>query len=259
MNTRMSTPDIDQAFYDLRWAGAAGITDRERNRLTTTVSMVPRDCESILDVGAGNGFLSNELVARGKSLVAVDISEVALARVKAPTLLRSADRLTGVDDRSFDLVLCTEMLEHLDDATYRGALKEFNRVARAAIMITVPNRENMRENMAVCPDCHHQFHIWGHRRRFTPPNLSHLFPDFKPVTITAFGNNLRQYNPVLLWARTNIAGASAADELSPCPQCHSFRSATPRHPRLAAFCDLINSNLPHLPHRPWLLALYRRK
>ena len=249
----------DRDFYDLRWAGAEEVTPRERNRVASTVAMVPQDCESILDVGAGNGLLSNELAAHGKSVVAVDISEVALSRVKGPTLQRSADNLAGVSDRAFDLVLCTEMLEHLDDSTYRGALREFNRVATKAILITVPNRENTRENMALCGDCQQPFHIWSHRRRFTPAELKGMFPDFVPASITEFGDNLRQFNPLLLWIRTRIAGAWAVDDISPCPECHSFRTAPPKRQRLADFCQLLNSNLPHLPHKPWLAALYRRK
>ncbi len=255
----MKVLDIDQAFYDLRWAKEGDITARERNRVLTTVSMVPGDCQSILDVGAGDGFLSNALVARRKSLVAADISEVALARVQAPTLLRSADDLWGVEDRSFDLVLCTEMLEHLDDRTYTGALREFNRVASTSILVTVPNRENMRENTARCGDCGSHFHIWGHRRRFDEPDLRRLFPDFEPIAIRQFGDNLRQYNRILLELRTRLADAWAVDDRSPCPNCHSDRTALPKRPRLSGFCDLINSNLFHMPHKPWLLALYRRK
>lgn len=253
------TVAIDRTFYDLRWAGAEEVTQRERNRVMSTVAIVPATCESILDVGAGNGLLSNQLASSGKSVVAVDISEVALSRVNGPTLQRSADNLEGVKDRSFDLVLCTEMLEHLDEPTYRGALREFNRVAESAILITVPNRENMRENMAVCGDCHRPFHIWSHRRRFTPADLRTIFPDFDPVFIKAFGDNLRQYNPLLLWIRTNIADAWAFDDISPCPECHSFRTAPPKRKKVADLCELLNSNLPHLPHRPWLAALYSRK
>ncbi len=249
----------DRSFYDLRWAGAEEVSKRERNRVATTVRLVPNGCRTILDVGAGNGLLSNELGARGKSAVAVDISEVALSRVQGPTLQRSADNLYGVEDHSFDLVLCTEMLEHLDDGTYHGALREFNRVAKKAILITVPNREKMRENMAVCGDCRRPFHIWSHRRRFTPSDLRTLFPNFDPVSISAFGDNLRQYNPVLLWMRQQIADAWAVDDISPCPECHSFRTAQPKRKKLADVCDLLNSNLPHLPHKPWLAALYRQK
>ena len=85
---------------------------------------LPNDCQSVLDVGAGNGMLSLAVAQKGKSVTAVDFSEVALAKASVPTLCRSADNLAGVEDRSYDLVLSTEMLEHLDEATYRGALRD---------------------------------------------------------------------------------------------------------------------------------------
>jgi SAM-dependent methyltransferase len=252
-------PVDEQAFYDLRWNTEAVVTDRERHRVSVTAGAVPDDCQSVLDVGAGNGMLSQAVAAKGRSVTAVDFSEVALAKVGLPTLCRSADNLVDVGDRSYDLVMSTEMLEHLDEATYRGALREFNRVARLAILITVPNRELMREHLGLCGDCGAQFHIWGHQRRFTPPDLRSLFSDFRPVSTLAFGNTLPKYNRFLLWARTTVAQAWFVDERSPCPQCHSFRPAAPKYPKLAQLCDLVNSNLPKVRYEPWLMALYRRR
>jgi SAM-dependent methyltransferase len=244
----------DKAFYDLRWRTSV-ITERERNRVSATVHAIPEDCHSILDVGAGDGMLAHAVAASGKDVTAVDISEVALSKLTVPTLCRSASNLSGIEDSSYGLVLCSEMLEHLDDSTYRGALLEFNRVARSAILITVPNQELMSEHMGVCGDCGCKFHIWGHRRRFTSSDLHSLFPDFRPASIV----KLPQYNRPLLWMRTSIAKAWFIDERSPCPQCHSFRPAQPDYPTLAGLCDLANSNLPKFRRSPWLLALYRRK
>ena len=248
----------DQAFYDLRWRTSV-VTDRERNRVSATCDAIPDDCHSVLDVGAGDGLLAHEVAARGKAVTAVDISEVALSKIALPTLCRSADDLSGVGDRSYDLLLCTEMLEHLDERTYQRATQEFNRVADRAILITVPNRERMREHMGLCGDCGTQFHIWEHHRRFTPTDLRSLFPDFAPVSIFAFGDKLPKYNPLLLWMRTAVAGEWFVDERSPCPKCHSFRQAAPEYPRLAKLCDLVNSNLPKVRYSPWLAALYRRR
>jgi SAM-dependent methyltransferase len=248
----------DQAFYDLRWRTSV-VTDRERNRVAVTADAIPDDCHTVLDVGAGDGLLAHEVAARGKSVTAVDISEVALSKIALPTLCRSADDLFGVAPRSYDLLLCTEMLEHLDDRTYTGALREFNRVARLAILITVPNRELMREHLGVCGGCGFQFHIWGHRRRFTPANLRSLFLDFRPVSIVSFGYKLPKYNRPLLWVRTSVAKKWFVDDRSPCPRCHSFLPIPARYPKLAQLCDLVNANLPKLRHGPWLMALYRRR
>ena len=52
----MKVLETDQAFYDLRWAGEGDITPRERNRVSTTLSMIPGDCHSILDVAPGMAF-----------------------------------------------------------------------------------------------------------------------------------------------------------------------------------------------------------
>ena len=248
----------DKTFYDLRWRTSV-VTDRERNRVSTTVNAIPEDCCSILDVGAGDGLLAHALAAKCKWVTAVDISEVALSKLTVPTLCRSADNLADIADQSYDLVLCSEMLEHLNDATYAGALGEFNRVARRAILITVPNRELMREHMGLCGDCGSKFHIWGHRRHFSPSNLHSLFPDFAASSITPFGEKLPRYNLALLWIRTAIAKSWFVDERSPCPECHGFQPAPPAHPRLSGLCDLVNSNLPRLRSFPWLLALYRPK
>lgn len=213
----------------------------------------------MLDVGTGDGLLANELAATGKAVTAVDISKVALSHVKGPTLLLSADNLAGVADKSYDLVLCTEMLEHLDQATYAGALREFNRVARRAILITIPNRERMGEHMGRCGGCGAKFHIWGHRRRFIQDDLKTLFPDFQPVSITEFGDKLPKYSRPLLWMRTAVANSWFIDERSPCPECHSFQTVEPTSPSLARVCDVINSNLPKIRQHPWLMAVYRRR
>lgn len=249
----------DQAFYDLRWStkNSTAETERENNRILSTIRAIPSDCDSILDIGTGDGLLANKLIALGKSVTAVDISEVALSKVHGPTLVRSASNLCGVPDRSYDLLLCTEMLEHLDPTTYVGALHEFNRVARRAILITVPNREVMREHTGLCGRCGRQYHIWGHRRRFVSDDLRGLFPDFQAVWVSDFGDPLPKYSWPLLWTRTAIAGAWFVDERSPCPECHALEPTKPRYPSLARVCDLINSNLPRILREPWLMALYR--
>src|SRR5271167_649025 len=76
----------DQAFYDRRWNTSYVTTERELNRISATIRAIPSDCQSILDVGTGAGLLANEMIATGKAVTAVDISNVALSRVKGPTL-----------------------------------------------------------------------------------------------------------------------------------------------------------------------------
>jgi SAM-dependent methyltransferase len=96
---------------------------------------------STLDAGCGEG----ETLVRlgpllGERVAAVDLSAYSVARV--------GERLPGVDariasvadlpfaDASFDLVLCLEVLEHLDDPS--AAVAEIARVAASDVVVSVP-------------------------------------------------------------------------------------------------------------------------
>lgn len=74
----------------------------------------------VLDVGCGNGFTCGEFLRRGCEVVGVDLSEqgIALAREKYPDgrfEVLEADRqiLQDLDESPFDLVISTEVVEHL--------------------------------------------------------------------------------------------------------------------------------------------------
>lgn len=118
--------------------------DLER-RLELMLARVPsRPFRRALEVGCGLGYLSERLRAqRGLSLVSLDIaaSLLSLARGRA-----RVDRPVCADacalpfpDRSFDLVVSTECIEHTPEP--RGAVKEMARVAMpgALVVITCPN------------------------------------------------------------------------------------------------------------------------
>ena len=77
---------------------------------------------SVLDVGCGNGYLVGEFQKRGYRAVGIDLSEqgIAIARQAHPDVrfeLLAADEnvLTNLGEPPFDLVLSTEVVEHLYD------------------------------------------------------------------------------------------------------------------------------------------------
>jgi SAM-dependent methyltransferase len=101
---------------------------------------------SCLDAGAAEGYKA-ELVRRlfGAEVVATDLSEHACERAREIFGLsaRPADvHELPFDDGEFDVALCSETLEHVSD--FRTALAELLRVARTAVVITVPHESENR-------------------------------------------------------------------------------------------------------------------
>jgi ubiquinone/menaquinone biosynthesis C-methylase UbiE len=96
---------------------------------------------SVLEVGCGEGHLAQHLVShrpRPDRFVITDQDLACLASGLDPLLEARQASIYALpfDDRSFDLVVCCEVLEHLDDPP-RG-LAEVARVARRAVLVSTP-------------------------------------------------------------------------------------------------------------------------
>ena len=260
MSTRR-TLELEQGFYDQHWNSTGQISHaRELERVELTASAVPSECKLILDVGCGDGRLCEVIRRRQECfLVGLDLSMTALRRLPGPKCRASAAHLP-FRDRTFDLVISTEMLEHLPEGIYRRALEEISRVARDSILVTVPNKENLSENLALCPSCGSRFHIWGHLRSFSHDTLGALFKNFRLVRTVAFGEKVETYNSALLSIRQSVGGGFARAESIACYYCGSTRRSTPRFPLLERICDSLNTRLlaPFSKRPAWLLGLYSR-
>lgn len=98
----------------------------------------------VLDVGCAEGFVSAYLAKRdleGAVFVGVDVDRASLLRGRqlfAPMHRGVGDVQTlPFPDETFDLVLCSEVLEHL--STPEVALRELKRVSRDALLLSVPH------------------------------------------------------------------------------------------------------------------------
>jgi ubiquinone/menaquinone biosynthesis C-methylase UbiE len=98
---------------------------------------------SLLDAGCGEGFAVDRLAQRlpDVKITGVDLSPEAIAYAQAHFGERARFRTGSVyklpfSDRAFDTVLCSEVLEHVDDPS--TAIRELKRVARNYVIITVP-------------------------------------------------------------------------------------------------------------------------
>lgn len=98
--------------------------------------------DSVLDVGCGEGRTTN-VICQGLGLPAVGVDlEVSVVREAASRTLDANFAAASVfelpfPDGVFDVVVATEVLEHLGDPV--GALGEMARVARKGVVVTVPH------------------------------------------------------------------------------------------------------------------------
>jgi ubiquinone/menaquinone biosynthesis C-methylase UbiE len=119
----------------------------ERQRLDVLVAMAAaKPGDRVLEVGCGAGHVLERF--EGVMRTGIDLSAGMLTRIRrrlgdAVTLARgSADALPFADG-AFDVVVCTEVLEHVPDPA--GVVAELMRVAGPAgrVVVSIPNEVNI--------------------------------------------------------------------------------------------------------------------
>jgi len=255
-----STTSFEQLYYEnpVLWEASALGADDHR-RVAEVLERVPKDATSLIDVGCGNGICCNRAAAVCPSLkrvVGCDRSSAALEHVAVEKRLSDICRLPFGNDE-FDVAVSLEVLEHLPVGTYDAARRELARIARRAIIVTVPWRERLAAAAVQCPICETRFHRYLHVRSFGHGTISRLFDDhgFRCREATALPGPARPYCPEMfrpLAAR--VLGRHRFMGATVCPVCgHHEPGATARRPAA-------RGSTPWPRHRrpKWWLAVYER-
>ena len=217
----------------------------EAARIAATVEMVPAGVNSLLDVGCGDGRVTNRLAEQVPRVVGVDASAAALRYVDGETHQGPVDRL-DFPDGAFDLVSCLEVIEHLPEAGFEACLAEIQRVARRYVLIGVPLLETLALKNLPCAICGHRFNQTGHRRRFSKRDLERLLHGMRLLDLRECGAPQRHYyNRGLLMIRQRIAGVYNRSPNSACPVCGAALFPTNVHERnsISDACDVRNKKL----------------
>ena len=99
--------------------------------------------KTVLDVGCGEGFTLERLHKKniGENLVGIDFLKraIEIGKKERPHLDLRQGNIYKIPfkDNSFDLVICSEVLEHVDDP--EKGLKELVRVTKKNLLLSVPN------------------------------------------------------------------------------------------------------------------------
>jgi SAM-dependent methyltransferase len=129
----------------------AGLVERHllgRFRARLLAEVTPLAPLRVLDAGCGEGHVTAWLAEalRGSDVTGVDGRGKALAacRRRNPRVrtVQADVRALPFGDAEFDLVLCTEVLEHLSEP--RQTLRELSRVCAGHMMLTAPHEPFFR-------------------------------------------------------------------------------------------------------------------
>ena len=151
---RRAPAEYDDEFMETMASAYAERTPWTELRLEAVGSLVePAAGDRVLDLGCAAGAISHFLSTRGCETVGVDAEPRAIAKAQElfPGLRFELADVADLPfaDESFDKAVAADLVEHLDDATFRGMLVETRRVLRASgtLSIYTPNPRHPIERL----------------------------------------------------------------------------------------------------------------
>ena len=139
----------------------------------------------------GSGQFEAEALARGIDVYSLDPSERTIKMLRQRLALGEKAQVGYGQEIPFPAgffgaVVISEVLEHFSPAEAARVVAEIRRVLKPDGLLagTVPARERMEDQQALCPHCGRQFHRWGHQQSFDCEKIrSLMLPGFQPLAI----------------------------------------------------------------------------
>jgi SAM-dependent methyltransferase len=228
-------------------------------RARVIASLIDPDAASVLDVGCANGFITSHLRAK-KIVVGIDPSFEALTHFSGPRVLAGGENIP-FRDRSFDTIVCTEVLEHLNDQLLAAVVNELRRVTQKNLIIAVPYREDLKFQIVQCEKCKCWYHVDCHCRSFRgPQDILALFPEFEQNALVLHSKLYEVQSKLYRWIRFLFLGPTACSDLAKCPNCDSKQiKKPPKNGLIKRFFEGLDWRMPKhtVPH--WMILSLQRK
>ncbi len=192
----------------------------EKQREASLLALFPARGKRALDVGARDGYYARHLCDHYTEVVALDLEK---PDIDHPGITAVAGDVTALDfdDKTFDFVLCAEVLEHIPPPALARAARELARVTGQYLLIGVPCEQDLRIDRSTCRNCGAINPPWGHVNSFSLERLKSLFAGLEVVDTEFVGRHLQATNALTVWLldrARNPYGSYIQDE--PCVQCN---------------------------------------
>lgn len=205
-------------------------SERERERIADLMGLLPNNIETVLDIGARDGFIPKLLVDRVSRVTSLDLEKPAIDHDRIRCVKGNVTAL-DFQDASFDLVLCAEVLEHIPPRMLTIACDELSRVSNRYVLIGVPYKQDIRVGRTTCRVCGKKNPPWGHVNSFDESRLRRLFLSLQVARqsfVGTGGTGTNWLSCLLMDMAGNPYGTYSQDE--PCIYCGAaLRSPTERN------------------------------
>lgn len=240
-------------------------SEPEQLRTADLVRLLPAGSANALDVGARDGHFSRVLTEHATHVTALDLDKPQISHPQIECVKGDITELAFARD-SFDLVVCTEVLEHVPPQLLERACSELARVSRGHVLVGVPYKQDIRVGRTTCLTCGAYNPPWGHINVFDEARLAALFEGLVAEQISYVGRNSASTNfvsSVMMDLAGNPYGTYEQEE--PCIRCGARLSRPARRSiaqKVFSKCGFWAASLTqpfHRAHPYWIHLLLSKK
>ncbi len=214
-----------------------------------------------LDIGARDGYISIMLADYFSKVTALDLEKPIINHPSIECIKGNVCSLP-FPDSMFDLVLCTEVLEHIPTGLLLQACNEITRVAKRDVIIGVPYKQDTRLGRTTCYTCGGENPPWGHVNTFDEEKINIIFQDLNTKQISFVGTTYSRTNflsAFLMNFSGNPYGTYSQEES--CIHCNSKLKPPPERKLIQKIATRIAVTLNHtqskfiMPQPNWVHVL----
>jgi len=166
---------------------ARGVSRQIQIRRARFAQKYIKASDHVLDIGCGDGFLTNAISAFCQRVIGIDnsLTGISLARdrvdnAKVALLISSASNLPFKDD-TFDIITLFEVIEHIPAESVKNTVEEIKRVLKdgGKIIVTTPNSRNLQNII-----CRRRMVSTKHEKEYSQAELLRLLSDFEKIELS---------------------------------------------------------------------------